>query len=428
MNCTVITTQGTPCTFESKYEFEGRFCTRHFNKKCRDDQTYLQRYNAHLEAEEALQQERQQQEAAAAVAAAEQRRIQQQERKTRRNEKYIQDAPTSSLSEIVSNSRALMRMLHFTLTPGLEFPKAYACIAYKSITHVGFPELIRSIVRIVRQGLGHHPIHQTYADVPIAERAAALHQLNAALQPYGEMSHRELLDLLPPSDPYRALIRNRIVQIQQQEQEQQLQHDLVHNPVVFQRDPEGGINLQAFGQDNQNVHRSSVQNATHRAALALLERPLIAGQDTLPEILQDFQHPTYVKWVNERSREMAITEITNDYFTTEAFSLKYGDVLDRVWAYIRGHTNKQDLALRLAQEVCEGIKQCTNGKMARLVNVLRGYDESLETAKPKELFHIRISMLRDRPLEERIGAARALFEEFDIPEPEREAWLTPLVE
>jgi hypothetical protein len=271
-------------------------------------------------------------------------------------------------------------------------------------------------------------MHETYANVPQQEREEALVSLRAAFVPYGVMTNREMLDAIPQGDPYRPLIRNRIVALEQAAQQAQLQHDLLNNPVVFQRDPEGSINLQAFGRDNQNVHRSSVQNATHRAALALLERPLLSGQDTLPEILADFNLPGYVKWVNVRSRDLAITELTNDYFTTEAFSLKYGDVLDHVWAYIKPHANKQDLVLRLAQEVCEGIKMCTNGKMARLINVLQGYDETLEFAKPKELFQSRMALLLDRPLAERGAEARALFAEFDIPEDQHTHWLTPLLE
>jgi hypothetical protein len=162
--------------------------------------------------------------------------------------------------------------------------------------------------------------------------------------------------------------------------------------------------------------------------LALLERQVQEGQDTLPEILACFNEPGYVRWNADHWREKAITEITNDYFNTMAFSLNYGDVLDRVWAYIRQHAEKKELTLRLAQEVCEGIQMCTNGKMARLVNVLQGYDDTLEHAKPRELFQSRFSLLKDRPATEREQAANELFTEFQIPAEERQHWLEPLLE
>ena len=71
---------------------------------------------------------------------------------------------------------------------------------------------------------------------------------------------------------------------------------------------------------------------------------------------------------------------------------------------------------------------CSNGKMARLVNVLQGFDETLEAEAPKEVFQFRIAALRKRPLAEREAAARELFREFNIAEAEHTAWLEPLLE
>jgi hypothetical protein len=288
----------------------------------------------------------------------------------------------------------------------------------------------------VRQGSRNHPIHDNYQDVPVEERDAAILQLRTAITQYGDISPDELVRMLIPGDSFRNVIRHhvqlfaaRLARHEARAQAHaQLQHDLVVNPVVFQRDPEGSINLQAFANDNQSVHRSSVQNTTHRACLVLLDRPLIENQDTLPEIVEEFQHPTRVRWIGPRSRELAITEITNDYFTTVAFSIPYRDVLDHVWAFIQLHEHRNDLILRLAQEVCEGIRMCTNGKMARLVNVLQGYDDTLEMEAPKELFQGRIALLMKSPLAEREQAARALLQEFQIPEQEHASWIGPLLE
>jgi len=103
-------------------------------------------------------------------------------------------------------------------------------------------------------------------------------------------------------------------------------------------------------------------------------------------------------------------------------------VLDRVWAYIRSHVEKGELVTRLAQEVHEGIGLCANGKMARLVNVLQGYDETLFIAQepPKEAFQELMARLRGKPAAERAPAATALFEEYRIAEAERGAWLEAL--
>ena len=437
--CIAITAKGIQCVRHGRHEFEGPYCLTHFQKKLDTDAGFRARHEAHLAAEEAAaevrRQERLQEEAARQAALEAQRNAEelraaertarQREQKIRKNTKLVEEAHLLSPNDILHYARTLMTMWSdVPSVPGFEFPTAYLCIKFKTSTHVGFPELMRCVVRIVRQGNGHHPIHTLYTFVPEEERVAAINLLRQALIPYGEMTNRQLLEAMPVGDHFRSVIRNRIHALEAD----QLQQNLLHNPVVFQRDPDGSINLQAFAQDNQSVHRSSVQNATHRAALSLLERPLLPGQDTLPEILEDFNRDGYVRWIGRQSKDLAITEITNDYFTTEAFSLRYSDVLDRVWAYIKVHANKQDLVLRLAQEVCEGIRMCTNGKMARLINVLQGYDETLEFAKPKALFQNRIALLMDIPVGERQAAAMELFTEFDIPAAEHPVWLQPLLE
>ena len=70
--------------------------------------------------------------------------------------------------------------------------------------------------------------------------------------------------------------------------------------------------------------------------------------------------------------------------------------------------------------------------MARLVNVLQGFDETLDLGPTPEalrlMFQNKIAKVMARPMEERRSAAENLFEEFNIPEEERPAWLEPLLE
>jgi hypothetical protein len=154
--------------------------------------------------------------------------------------------------------------------------------------------------------------------------------------------------------------------------------------------------------------------------------------ETLVEVVEAFNNRATIRWFGPDNgrvpREAAIMEITNDYYNTEAFSVRYGDVVDRVWTFIRAHEHRTQLCIRLAQEVYEGRSMCSNGKMARLVNVLMGFDETLETEAPKEVFQFRMAALRKRPLAEREAEARALFSEFSIPEAEHDVWLEPLLE
>lgn len=414
-------------------------CGIHHNSLMTRDPAYRARYEAFAnQARQEEQQEDAQAEARriAQVAQAEAHRVQiaaqTRANAVAKNIKSIADAHLASPNKIMTYVKDLMILWTASQVPTYAFPTAYGLLKFRSSTHPGFPELMRAVVRIVRQGFGRHPDHKDYMDVPAEERANAIQILNNSMTIYGQVN----LDvLIPANDPMKTAIRRRIAmednqrrEAERARQQAQLQHDLQHNPVVFQRDPEGGINLAAFATDEQSVHRSSIQNATHRALLALMDRPLADGQDTLSEIVADFQNNRIVRFSNDAVKERVITELTNDYFNSEAFSIRYGDAVDHVWTYIRNHVHRPDLVLRLAQEVAEGRRMCSNGKMARLINTLQGYDETLEFEAPKELFQNRIALVSSRPLEERRALADALFQEFNIPASEREAWLEPLLE
>jgi hypothetical protein len=204
---------------------------------------------------------------------------------------------------------------------------------------------------------------------------------------------------------------------------------LDENAATFHPDPVGSIDLRAFAEDKQSVHRSSVQNSTHKAVLELLSRPAPpADQDTLSEITKIFNTSMAVRWSTPDARMAVVTELTDNYFNSTAFSLSYGHVMNYVWAYIRSHAEKDELTQRLAEELSEGRGMCSNGKMARLINVLQGYDDSLAAAAPRELFQQHMSELSSKPAAVRTAAAHALFAEFRIPESEHAAWLEPLLE
>lgn len=446
--CPAIKRNGVVCGHGGNH-FENH-CGTHFNSRRVRDAEYRARYEAHINAVEEQRQVSQQQRAEAIErsraereAAIEENR--RQATRTRdemieRNQRLIDSAPTLSPYAIILYVQRLMYVWKTERIPGYDCVKAYAFVKYQTSNHIGYPNLMRAAIKVYLQTAGHHPEHDMYINVPAEERQQALADITTALVPYGDIDYKTLISV---SDKYYTDIQNRIradaeavaVAIAAEEariaaaaRRAQLLVDLRERPVVFSRDPEGSINLAAFANDNQSVHRSSVQASTHKAIMTLISRPLVDGQDTLPEILSGFNDTQLLRFT-AGTRERTVTEITNDYFNTEAFSVMYGNVLDHVWAYIREHAEKNELIIRLAQEVVEGVGQCGNGKMARLVNVLSGYDETLEANVPtRELFMARFSLLTKRPFEEREALARTLFEEFSIPAEEQNTWLEPLLE
>ena len=199
--------------------------------------------------------------------------------------------------------------------------------------------------------------------------------------------------------------------------------------AVVERDPEGGVNLRAFAADNQSVHRSSVQEMAQKGVEKILAGQVPAfGSDTLFEITVAFTAPTIV-WA-AGDYEHAIQEVHRDYEITEAFGVKYSRVLDCLWTFIKAHVERNELTRRLAEEISEGRNMCSNGKMARLVNVLQGYDDEMTVvvAPLREQFQSKIAALASRPQVERREAAMALFAEYNIPAEEHDAWLEPLLD
>lgn len=454
--CVGITARGAQCSREGT-RFEG-YCTVHFQIKHRDDPGFQARFEAHSMEEARLAQAaaaeraRHVQENAAARRAAEEARraaevAARRAEKVAKRARHLAGVPTLGPIKTVEHARKAMDIWHANNIPGHDIPKAYTALAYMTSRHEGFLPLLTAIVKLRFLDFNNHPDAASYRDVPAAEREEVHAEIRAALVPYGAIDLR----LIVAPDPVSALLVNRqrleeAARIRAAAEEAErarmaaFQQQLREAPVVFQRDPEGGINLRAFAADTQSVHRSSVQNSTHKAVVALLARPALEGVDVLEEVVAAFSDPVRVTWwgagpteaaraiAAAAARDVAVTELTNDYFNTEAFSVRYGDVVDRIWAFVRGHEHHNELCTRFAQEIYEGRGMCSNGKMARLVNVLMGYDETLMTEAPREVFQFRMAALRKTPLEGREEVARELFREFSIPDAEQEAWLEALME
>jgi len=449
MACVARTRVGTQCTRRGT-TFEGH-CGTHHNYLYNRDPEYRARYLAFVAA---IPERRRQEDerraariaaeaAAAAAAAAEHERLhaeqvrqeteRRRETKRTQNQQALDNAANFTPAQIINYVRLLFTLWQTAPLEGYDAIRVYIALKHRSTKHAGFNELMRATVAVVN--LTTHPDHAVYATIPLAERQTALTALTAALAPYGEIRVEEL----PARDNIFQQVQNRLRadaeraaavrrEAERAARHAQLRHDLRTVPVVFQRDPEGSVDLAALARDQESVHRSSVQTTTQKGVLALMARPVREGQETLSEVVQVLNERRIVRFSSEGTRERAIAEVTNDYFNTEAFSTKYGDVLDRVWAFIHPHEEREQLIVRLAQEICDGMATCGNGKMARLVNVLQGYDDTLEFDVPRELFQNKFAQLRNRTVSERAVAANEVFREFNIPEEERNVWLTPLLE
>ncbi len=435
--CEATLRSGARCTHRATMTNIRNYCGTHHNSKMKSDNEYRLAYNAWI----ADGERRRQAEIAAAAAQRQQQAQAQLATRRERNQRLLDECEHFSTTRITRYAANLIEIWNEESIPEYDCPKAYAALAYMSPRHAGFVNLMRAVVQIVN--LKNHPEHAQFRDVSVAERTTAYTALRTALEAYGEINY---MTLIPIRDNRKQLIVRRQ---EREEAQRRLQAAAAllarqaaeaaarraeferadrERPVVFHRDPEGGIDLRAFAADAQSVHRSSVQNTTQRIIQQLMTRPVPADQETVFEINVDFNNPVIVGWRNEAYKLTTINMFTDEYFSLEAFSVKYGDVVDRVWAFIRGHAERVELTVRLAQEISEGVGMCANGKMARLVNVLQGYDETLEAEPPREAFQSAIAALMKRPLAERERRARELFVEYRIPAEEHDVWLEPLLD
>lgn len=397
-HCIARLVNGNICTHSAKCF--GNYCKMHFNAKINSDVSFRKLYHTHLQ-----------------IYATTQEII--REDIHNKKLKFIQNAPNAGpeqIQMIVLN--AMHIWAHYNILE-YDIPKAYIASFYLSPLHPGFPAIIRAVATIYAQMYMNYPAHRMYSDVPMEEKINALQELHTALDAYGDID----LNIITNHDLFYERIQWRL---RQDARREQLARDLRERPVVFQRDPEGSINLAAFAVDDQSVHRSSIQTTTQNAISQICTQTVSSDQETLVEITDAFN--TKLTCESLEYKNIIITEITNDYYNTIAFNLRYGNVLDHVWAFIITHEHYIQLLERLAQEVYDGCGMCSNGKMARLVNVLQGFHTMLEAPVSREIFQNKFALLAKLPIEERKVAADQLFAQFQIPAEEQSVWLEPLLD
>jgi hypothetical protein len=197
---------------------------------------------------------------------------------------------------------------------------------------------------------------------------------------------------------------------------------LLQQQMVVARDPEGGVDLRAFGEDKQSVHRSSVQSMAETGLKNLL--------DSVPEPLPSLEAvcDAVVRHMKGQAIGPTIENVHKSYSIMSAFDISYKLALDCLWARIQAHKHRDELERRLVEELHESIGMCSNGQMARLVNVLQGYDESAVPVLSRDAFQTKMAMLATLPMGDREPAAHEAFAEYAIPAEEQGVWLETLLE
>jgi len=305
--------------------------------------------------------------------------------------RLVKQIPTMSSMEIKLYSASYVSLWFNNSIYSFNFPKAFALLRYGDIrNHPNFELLmIGAIECFVYNRNGTYPTLSEEAKQMFVAR------VHAALEPFEHI--RDWFQLIPVSDKWYEDIQ-----------------PFYQAQFIFRKDPEGSIDLRAFANDEESVHRSSTQSMITQSLAIVLTYP-VTNQDTLAEIQDAVSCP----W------NQLEADYNNLTISLYAQTVTYRDVLDHVWAFIKRHEHREDLCRRLGEELTDSVGVCANGRLARLLNTLQGYDLSLPSA---ESFQDRFARLRAVAISEQAIQAHALFQEFQIPQEQQGAWLQALVE
>lgn len=132
--------------------------------------------------------------------------------------------------------------------------------------------------------------------------------------------------------------------------------------------------LQAFANDNQNVHTKVAVNQTKSIVKRVLE--ISIPDDYVWNVHVISKTPGEI--ISKCHLSINAGRIMMDKYTLsddiyEMGEGIYGKVLDGVWQYIKHSSHKTDLCKILAQELKDNVGQCLQGNLSRLCNVLAGY-------------------------------------------------------
>ena len=194
--------------------------------------------------------------------------------------------------------------------------------------------------------------------------------------------------------------------------------------------------LQVFVEDKQNIHTGPVSSQTDATLTQLFAVPVPATQKTVSEIYEQWWylrcgHNEVTDHIDGVSKFMEIFRVLADVKLWSAKSLVvekgdylYRRVLQHLWAKIKGYPKeiRDELTRRLYEECRDAEGMCAQGHIARLANVLVGFDDAFKGEVSLQDLMAEISR-REATVEEKRAAATAILEERRVAAEEREAWL-----
>lgn len=194
--------------------------------------------------------------------------------------------------------------------------------------------------------------------------------------------------------------------------------------------------LQAFVEDRQNIHTAPINAQTDETLKLLFAVPVPAGQKTMAEIEKEWSRlkcgtNTVVDHVDGKTTFMQVFRTLADVrsWASKSWIIVEGDwmyrkAMQHLWAKIKEFPleTRDELIKRLYEECHDAEEMCAQGHLARLANVMVGFDGNFKSEVSLQDRMAEISRLEITE-EEKRAAATLVLDEFKVPATQREAWL-----
>jgi hypothetical protein len=208
------------------------------------------------------------------------------------------------------------------------------------------------------------------------------------------------------------------------------QHDLDDARVQ----PPARTDLEGFARDTQNIHTRIVTQQTNAALDILLNADVPSNQKTVTETHMCFMDhivlgriKTDLGLIENVDRDVKRWYRTNTCRMDGDFL--YKRTLDGLWSKIKTSSLRQELEIRLWQEMVDSLGMCGDGHISRLTNVLCGFDEAFAPQlSPAEQLQNRMAVIAgmEGGIILQVAEALSAFKELKVPEDQWEAWIDAL--
>ena len=193
--------------------------------------------------------------------------------------------------------------------------------------------------------------------------------------------------------------------------------------------PARAVGLQRLALDRQNVHTAAVVQHTNAGE----EKLLAVRTDGRPVGLRVLR-----SFASRSGTLTGVLRVANDveHWYNQGTCRTIGDrlyarCLEGLWALIEQQPEEQrkELHKRLWEEANESVGMCCEGHLARLVNVMAGFDDAF---KPRvstgEAIQSKIAEIAGMEVstEEKVALARTFLTELAVPAAEQAPWLDAL--